>query len=163
MQPQVIENQSTYPLTTAMLTVPKSRWCRGFSFFGVSLVYIIFEGWYRLSIGRARVCFDTSTPPPSAAGRRTLRPDATGVGVSINRPAVADKSLADLRSLRIGPYVLHFQGRGLAIGQRGRLRPATTHSRSEPDAVLGIPLAKVRDAVRGSNMCRRPDRGVFGL
>ena len=41
--PQVIEDQVTYPLTTAMLTVPKSKVVRGFSFFGVSFVYIIFE------------------------------------------------------------------------------------------------------------------------
>jgi copper/silver efflux system protein len=41
--PQVIEDQVTYPLTTAMLTVPKSKVVRGFSFFGVSFVYVIFE------------------------------------------------------------------------------------------------------------------------
>src|ERR1051326_589975 len=41
--PQVIEDQITYPLTTAMLTVPKSKVVRGFSFFGVSFVYVIFE------------------------------------------------------------------------------------------------------------------------
>src|ERR1039458_4560889 len=41
--PQVVEDQVTYPLTSAMLTVPKSRVVRGFSFFGVSFVYIIFE------------------------------------------------------------------------------------------------------------------------
>src|SRR5262245_24106392 len=42
--PQVIEDQVTYPLTTAMLSVPKSKTVRGFSFFGVSFVYVIFEG-----------------------------------------------------------------------------------------------------------------------
>ncbi|MFX8605113.1 efflux RND transporter permease subunit, partial [Acinetobacter baumannii] len=41
--PQVVEDQVTYPLTTAMLTVPKSKVVRGFSFFGVSFVYVIFE------------------------------------------------------------------------------------------------------------------------
>ena len=41
--PQVVEDQVTYPLTTAMLSVPKSRVVRGFSFFGVSFVYVIFE------------------------------------------------------------------------------------------------------------------------
>jgi len=58
--PQVVEDQVTYPLTTAMLSVPKSRVVRGFSFFGVSFVYVIFEdgggcrqGWHRVS-GRMR-------------------------------------------------------------------------------------------------------------
>ena len=41
--PQVVEDQVTYPLTTAMLTVPKAKVVRGFSFFGVSFVYVIFE------------------------------------------------------------------------------------------------------------------------
>src|SRR3546814_7252933 len=58
--PQVVEDQVTYPLTTAMLTVPKSKVVRGFSFFGVSFVYVIFEDgsdpyWARSQIGRAHV------------------------------------------------------------------------------------------------------------
>jgi hypothetical protein len=49
--PQVIEDQVTYPLTTAMLTVPKSKVVRGFSFFGVSFVYVIFEDRHRPLLG----------------------------------------------------------------------------------------------------------------
>ncbi len=48
--PQVIEDQVTYPLTTAMLTVPKSKVVRGFSFFGVSFVYHL-RGWHRHLLG----------------------------------------------------------------------------------------------------------------
>src|SRR6185369_6982478 len=53
--PQVVEDQVTYPLTTAMLTVPKSKVVRGFSFFGVSFVYVIFEDGTDLYWARSRV------------------------------------------------------------------------------------------------------------
>ena len=53
--PQVIEDQVTYPLTTAMLTVPKSKVVRGFSFFGVSFVYVIFEDGTDIYWARSRV------------------------------------------------------------------------------------------------------------
>src|SRR6187397_1876024 len=53
--PQVVEDQVTYPLTTAMLTAPKSRVVRGFSFFGVSFVYVIFEDGTDLYWARSRV------------------------------------------------------------------------------------------------------------
>src|ERR1051325_7571478 len=53
--PQVVEDQVTYPLTTAMLTVPKSKVVRGFSFFGVSFVYVIFEDGTDPYWGRSRV------------------------------------------------------------------------------------------------------------
>src|SRR3970040_400757 len=53
--PQVVEDQITYPLTTAMLAVPKSKVVRGFSFFGVSFVYIIFEDGTDIYWARSRV------------------------------------------------------------------------------------------------------------
>jgi copper/silver efflux system protein len=53
--PQVVEDQVTYPLTTAMLTVPKSKVMRGFSFFGVSFVYVIFEDGTDIYWARSRV------------------------------------------------------------------------------------------------------------
>jgi hypothetical protein len=55
LAPQVVEDQVTYPLSTALLTVPKSRVVRGFSFFGVSFVYIIFEDGTDLYWARSRV------------------------------------------------------------------------------------------------------------
>ena len=53
--PQVVEDQVTYPLTTAMLTVPKSKVVRGFSFFGASFVYVIFEDGTDIYWARSRV------------------------------------------------------------------------------------------------------------
>src|SRR3954453_9906554 len=80
--PQVIEDQVTYPLATAMLTVPKSKVVRGFSFFGVSFVYVIFEDGTDPYWARSRVLEYLN-----AAARRlptgvtpSLGPDATGVG-----------------------------------------------------------------------------------
>ena len=73
--PQVVEDQVTYPLTTAMLTVPKSRVVRGFSFFGVSFVYVIFEDGTDIYWARSRVLEYLSSAAQTAAGRRD--PDAS--------------------------------------------------------------------------------------
>src|SRR5437879_2837265 len=101
--PQVVEDQVTYPLTTAMLTVPKSRVVRGFSYFGVSFVYVIFEDGTDIYWARSRVLEYLN-----AAARRlpngvtpTLGPDATCVGgVDQHRLCAKDRSLRDLRSLQ---------------------------------------------------------------
>ena len=80
--PQVIEDQATYPLTTALLGVPKSKMVRGFSFFGASFVYGIFEDGTDLCWARSRVLEHLNF----AAGRLpkgispALGPAATGVG-----------------------------------------------------------------------------------
>ncbi|CAG0969620.1 partial Cation efflux system protein CusA, partial [Anaerolineae bacterium] len=80
--PQVVEDQVTYPLTTAMLSVPKSKVVRGFSFFGASFVYIIFEDGTDIYWARSRVLeylnSVTGRLPPGVTP--TLGPDATGVG-----------------------------------------------------------------------------------
>src|SRR5512132_690015 len=80
--PQVVEDQVTYPLTTAMLSVPKSKVVRGFSFFGVSFVYIIFEDGTDPYWARSRVLEflnGASNRLPNGV-TPTLGPDATGVG-----------------------------------------------------------------------------------
>src|SRR4051812_26114673 len=101
--PQVVEDQVTYPLATAMLTVPKSRVVRGFSYFGVSFVYVIFEDGPDIYWARSRVLEYLN-----AAARRlpsgiapTLGPDATGVGW-VYQYALLSKShsLAELRSIQ---------------------------------------------------------------
>ncbi len=80
--PQVVEDQVTYPLTTAMLSVPGARAVRGFSMFGASYVYVIFEDGTDIYWARSRVLEYLS----SAAGRLPqgvapqIGPDATGVG-----------------------------------------------------------------------------------
>jgi Cu/Ag efflux pump CusA len=80
--PQVIEDQVTYPLTTAMLTVPKSKVVRGFSFFGVSFVYVIFEDGTDIYWARSRVLefLNSAASRLPAGATPTLGPDATGVG-----------------------------------------------------------------------------------
>ena len=101
--PQVVEDQVTYPLTTAMLTVPKSRVVRGFSYFGVSFVYVIFEDGTDIYWARSRVLEFLN-----AAARRlpngvtpTLGPDATGVGWVYQSALLAkNHSLAEPRSLQ---------------------------------------------------------------
>lgn len=101
--PQVVEDQVTYPLTTAMLTVPKSKVVRGFSFFGVSFVYVIFEDGTDPYWARSRVLEYLN-----AAARRlptgvtpSLGPDATGVGWVYQYAVVAkNMTLAELRSVQ---------------------------------------------------------------
>ena len=84
--PQVVEDQITYPLTTAMLSVPGAVTVRGYSFFGDSYVYVIFDEDTDLYWARSRVLEYLSqvapTLPPSA--KLKLGPDATGVGVGIS-------------------------------------------------------------------------------
>ncbi len=80
--PQVVEDQVTYPLTTAMLSVPKSKIVRGFSFFGVSFVYVIFEDGTDLYWARSRVLeyLNSAARRLPAGVTPSLGPDATGVG-----------------------------------------------------------------------------------
>ena len=103
--PQVVEDQVTYPLTTAMLSVPKATNVRGYSFFGDSYVYIIFEDGTDLYWARSRVLeylSQISGQLPDNA-KPALGPDATGVGW-IFEYALVDRSgqndLAELRSLQ---------------------------------------------------------------
>ena len=158
LAPQVIEDQVTYPLTTAMLTVPRSKVVRGFSFFGVSFVYVIFEDGVDIYWARSRVLEYLS-----AAGKRlpvgvtpTLGPDASGVGWVYQYAVLGkDKSLAALRSLQdweirfglskaegvaevasVGGFVKQYN----VVIDPGRVR------------ARGSPRAKLRDVSRGSNM-----------
>jgi Cu(I)/Ag(I) efflux system membrane protein CusA/SilA len=80
--PQIVENQVTYPLTTTMLSVPGAKDVRGFSFFGDSFVYIIFEDGVDLYWARSRVLEYLNQAQSSlpAGAKSALGPDATGVG-----------------------------------------------------------------------------------
>src|SRR6056297_1222387 len=103
--PQVVEDQVTYPLTTAMLSVPKAVTVRGYSFFGDSYVYVIFEDDTDLYWARSRVLEYLSqvTGQLPDAAKPGLGPDATGVGW-IYEYALVDRTgqhdLAQLRSLQ---------------------------------------------------------------
>ncbi|MBW3618578.1 MAG: efflux RND transporter permease subunit, partial [Proteobacteria bacterium] len=103
--PQIVENQVTYPLTTTMLSVPGARTVRGYSFFGDSFVYVLFEDGTDLYWARSRVLEYLSQVqgrlPPGVAP--ALGPDATGVGW-IYEYALVDRTkqrdLSQLRSLQ---------------------------------------------------------------
>jgi Cu(I)/Ag(I) efflux system membrane protein CusA/SilA len=103
--PQVVEDQVTYPLTTAMLSVPGAATVRGFSFFGDSYVYVIFDEGTDLYWARSRVLEYLSQVAPSLpeAARPQLGPDATGVGW-VYIYALVDRSgqhdISQLRSLQ---------------------------------------------------------------
>jgi Cu(I)/Ag(I) efflux system membrane protein CusA/SilA len=103
--PQIVENQVTYPLATTMLSVPGAKTVRGFSFFGDSFVYVLFEDGTDLYWARSRVLeylnqVQTRLPP---SAKTALGPDATGVGW-IYQYALVDRSgrhdLAQLRALQ---------------------------------------------------------------
>src|SRR3974390_1423264 len=101
--PQVIEDQVTYPLATAMLSVPKSKVVHGFSNFGVSFVYVIFEDGTDIYWARSRVLeylnFASGRLPKGVSP--ALGPDATGVGWVYQYVLLAkDRTLAELRSIQ---------------------------------------------------------------
>ena len=101
--PQVVEDQVTYPLTTKMLSVPFSKTVRGYSFFGLSFVYVIFEDGTDLYWARSRVLEYLSgiqgSLPPSA--KVELGPDATGVGWVYEYVLESERhSLQELRSIQ---------------------------------------------------------------
>ncbi|QWF70552.1 efflux RND transporter permease subunit [Methylomonas paludis] len=103
--PQVVENQVTYPLATTMLSVPGAKTVRGFSFFGDSFVYVLFEDGTDLYWARSRVLeyLNQVQGRLPATAKASLGPDATGVGW-IFQYALIDRSgqhdLAQLRSLQ---------------------------------------------------------------
>ena len=110
--PQVIEDQVTYPLTTAMLSVPGAKTVRGFSFFGDSFVYIIFDDKTDLYWARSRVLEYLSQVAPRlpAAAKSQLGPDATGVGWVYLYALVDKTGKHDLSQLRaIQDWFLKFE------------------------------------------------------
>jgi Cu(I)/Ag(I) efflux system membrane protein CusA/SilA len=157
--PRIIENQITYPLTTTMLSVPGAKTVRGYSFFGDSFVYVLFDDGTDPYWARSRVLEYLnqvqSRLPPGA--KTALGPDATGVGW-IYEYAIVDRSnrhdLSQLRSLQdwflkyelktipnvaevasIGGVVKQYQ----VVLDPNRLR------------AYGITQNQVIDAIRGSN------------
>src|SRR3989440_7874171 len=156
--PQVVEDQVTYPLATAMLTVPKSRVVRGFSYFGVAFVYVIFEDGTDIYWARSRVLeyLNAATRRLPSGVTATLGPDATGVGW-VYQYALLSKthSLAELRSiqdwyLRYGLAKAEGVAEIASVGGFVKLYNVVI----DPQRLrsFGIPLSKVRDAIRASNM-----------
>src|SRR5512136_148422 len=156
--PQVVEDLVTYPLTTAMLSVPKSRVVRGFSFFGVSFVYVIFEDGTDLYWARSRVLEYLSSAArrlPSGVAP-SLGPDATGVGwVYQYVVRGAQKSLAELRTIQdwyVRYGIAKAEGVAEVASVGGFVKQYSVVIDPRRLQSLGISLAKVRDALRASNI-----------
>jgi copper/silver efflux system protein len=155
--PQVIEDQVTYPLTTAMLTVPKSKAVRGFSFFGVSFVYIIFEDGTDIYWARSRVLeyLNAAATRLPAGVTPTLGPDATGVGWVYQYAVTAqNQSLAETRTTQ--DYALRYglaKAEGVAeiAGVGGFIKQYNVVVDPQKMRDLGITLDRVRQVIRSSN------------
>jgi Cu(I)/Ag(I) efflux system membrane protein CusA/SilA len=155
--PQVVEDQVTYPLTTSMLTVPKSKVVRGFSFFGVSFVYVIFEDGTDPYWARSRVLeyLNAAASRLPQGVTPTLGPDATGVGWVYQYAVVAKElSLAELRSLQ--DWVVRFavsktEGVAEVASVGGFVKQYSVVVDPVRLKAQGVSLEDVANAVRSSN------------
>ncbi|MFN7085247.1 MAG: efflux RND transporter permease subunit [Burkholderiales bacterium] len=155
--PQVVEDQVTYPLTTAMLSVPRSKVVRGFSFFGASFVYVIFEDGTDIYWARSRVLEYLNF----AAGRLprgvtpSLGPDATGVGWVYQYVVLgANRTLAELRTLQdwfVRYQLTKAQGVAEVASVGGFVQQYQVIVNPRKLQAYGIPLAKITQVIRMSN------------
>jgi Cu(I)/Ag(I) efflux system membrane protein CusA/SilA len=155
--PRIVEDQVTYPLTTAMVSVPGSKVVRGYSFFGYSLVYVIFEDGTDLYWARSRVLeylnYAQKRLPQNVVP--TLGPDATGVGWVFEYTLTSDKhSLQELRSyqdwyLKYGLTSVEGVAEVASIGGYVKQYQVTV----DPAKLLAynIPLTMVEMAIKNSN------------
>lgn len=156
--PQVVEDQITFPVATAMLSVPRSRVVRGFSFFGVSFVYVIFEEGTDIYWARSRVLEYLSgaarTLPQGVVP--TLGPDATGVGWVYQYAVMAkERNLAELRTTQdwqVRFAVAKAEGVAEVASVGGFVRQYSVVVDPRRLRAFDISLAKVREAIRESNM-----------
>ncbi|HEY9396415.1 MAG TPA: CusA/CzcA family heavy metal efflux RND transporter, partial [Burkholderiales bacterium] len=155
--PQVVEDQVTYPLTTAMLSVPKSKVVRGFSFFGASFVYIIFEDDTDIYWARSRVLeylnFAAGRLPRDVTPQ--LGPDATGVGWVYQYAVLGEqRTLAELRTVQ--DWYLRYQvAKAEGVAEVASIGGFVQSYQVTVDPVrlrgYGISLEQVNDAIRTSN------------
>ena len=155
--PQVVEDQVTYPLVTALLGVPNTKVVRGQSMFGTSFVYVIFKEGTDLYWARSRVLERLTTAQGTlpASAKTTLGPDATGVGWVFQYAVEGTGySLADLRAVQ------DFQIRYALQGLPGVAEVASIGGYVKEYQVLldpirlrgvGVTVMQVADAVRGAN------------
>jgi Cu(I)/Ag(I) efflux system membrane protein CusA/SilA len=157
--PQVVEDQVTYPLTTAMLSVPGAQTVRGYSFFGDSYVYIIFDDDTDLYWARSRVLEYLSQVAPNLPenARPQLGPDATGVGW-VYLYALVDKTgqndISQLRSLQ--DWFLKYELQTVpgvsevsVIG--GMVKQYQVQVDPEKLRAYGIPLSHIQTAIKRGN------------
>jgi len=157
--PQVIEDQVTYPLTTAMLAVPGAKVVRGYSMFGYSFIYIIFDEGTDLYWARSRVLeylnYVSGRMPNGVTP--TLGPDATGVGWVYEYALVDQSGQHDLAQLRsIQDWYLRYPlqtvpGVAEVASIGGHVKQYQVEV--DPNALLAdkIPLARVKQAIQRSN------------
>ncbi len=155
--PQIVEDQVTYPLTTQMLAVPYAKVVRGYSFFGFSFVYIIFEDGTDMYWARSRVLeylnFVSGRLPEGV--NPTLGPDATGVGWAFMYALKSNNhDLAELRSLQ--DWYLKYELTGVqgvsevaSIG--GFVRQYQVSLDPNKLRAYNIPISKIRAAIQRSN------------
>jgi copper/silver efflux system protein len=157
--PDLVEDQITYPLTTALLAAPQVRFVRGQSFMGLSFVYAIFEDGTDMYWARSRVLeyLNSAAADLPADVRPALGPDATGVGW-VYQYALTDRSgnnsLADLRSLQ--DFNLRYAlesvpGVAEVASVGGFVKEYQINVDPNKLASFGIGLGRVADALRKSN------------
>ena len=156
--PQVVEDQVTYPLTTAMLGVPFAKAVRGYSFFGYSFVYLIFEDGTDMYWARSRVLeylnYVAGRLPEGVAP--TLGPDATGVGW-VFEYAIDGGDRYDLQQLRsIQDWFLRYELMSVpGVAEVASIGGYVKQYQVEvdPNKLLAydVPLSKVREALQRSN------------
>ena len=155
--PQVVEDQVTYAITTQMLAVPHSKTVRGYSFFGFSFVYVIFEDGTDMYWARSRVLEYLNY----AAGRLpqgvtpTLGPDATGVGWAFMYALKSDKrNLQELRSIQdwyLKYELTAVQGVAEVASIGGFVKQYQITVDPNKLRAYDIPLSKIQSAVQHSN------------
>ncbi|MBN8908153.1 MAG: efflux RND transporter permease subunit, partial [Rhodospirillales bacterium] len=155
--PQVVEDQVTYPLATALLAVPHAKVVRGFSNFAVSFVYVVFDDGTDLYWARSRVLeylnFAAKRLPDGVTP--TLGPDASGVGWVYEYVVLgAQRTLAELRSIQ--DWLVRYQlitAKGVAevASVGGFERQYQVIVDPQKLQAFGIPLDKISDAIRASN------------
>ena len=157
--PQVVEDQVTYPLTTTMLSVPGATTVRGYSFFGDSYVYVIFDDDTDIYWARSRVLEYLSQVQSSlpASAKTSLGPDATGVGWIYLYALVDRTGQHDLSQLRsIQDWFLKFELQTVAgvsevstLG--GMVKQYQVRVDPEKLRAYNMPLSHVRNAIQRGN------------
>ena len=157
--PQIVEDQVTYPLETEMLKVPKTKFVRGMSQFGLSAVYVVFEDGTDIYWARSRVLEYLNSVRGKLPGgaNTTLGPDATGVGW-VMQYILADTSghlnLAQLRGIQdwtVRPALTAVPGVAEIASFGGFEKQYQVNVDPAKLLAFNIPLGKVADAVKGSN------------
>ncbi len=157
--PRIVEDQVTYPLTTALLSVPGATTVRGYSFFGDSFVYVLFEDGTDLYWARSRVLEYLSQVGPRlpASARPALGPDATGVGW-IYQYALVDRGgtldLSQLRSLQdwfLKPELQALHGVAEVASVGGMVRQYQVVADPIRLRGFGLQLADLRQAIERGN------------